>query len=89
MEIGAEKTKLMLNSASDIQSKIKLKGQKLGTVTNFKYLGTVVLMMSQNQRYSQGLRKPQLTLFLRDNTISFGSKVELTSLVISIFLYVC
>ena len=43
MEIGAEKTKLMLNSASGIQSKIKLKGQKLSTVTNFKYLGTVVL----------------------------------------------
>ena len=32
MEISAEKTKLMTNSANDIQRKIKVKGQKLGTV---------------------------------------------------------
>ena len=43
MEIGAEKTKLMTNSANSIQRKIKVKGQKLGTVTSFKYLGAVVL----------------------------------------------
>ena len=42
MEISAEKTKLMTNSANDIQREIKVKGQKLGTVTSFKYLGAVV-----------------------------------------------
>ena len=42
MEISAEKTKLMTNSANGIQREIKVKGQKLGTVTNFKYLGAVV-----------------------------------------------
>ena len=42
MEISAEKTKLMTNSANGIQRKIKVKGQKLGTVTSFKYLGAVV-----------------------------------------------
>ena len=42
MEISAEKTKLMTNAASDIQREIKVKGQKLGTVTSFKYLGAVV-----------------------------------------------
>ena len=42
MEISAEETKLMTNSANGIQREIKVKGQKLGTVTNFKYLGAVV-----------------------------------------------
>ena len=38
MEIRAEKTKLMTNSASGINRKIKVKGQRLGTVTSFNYL---------------------------------------------------
>ena len=42
MEISAEKTKLMTNSANGIQREIKVKEQKLGTVTSFKYLGAVV-----------------------------------------------
>ena len=37
-----EKTKLMTNSANGIQREIKVTGQKLGTVTSFKYLGAVV-----------------------------------------------
>ena len=32
MEINAEKTKLMTNSANGIQREIKVKGQRLGTV---------------------------------------------------------
>ena len=42
MEISAEKTKLMTNSANGIQREITVKGQKLGTVTSFKYFGAVV-----------------------------------------------
>ena len=42
MEIRAKKTKLMTNSANGIQREIKVKGQKLGIVTSFKYLGAVV-----------------------------------------------
>ena len=42
MEISAEKTNLMTNSAKDMKREIKVKGQKLGTVTCFKYLGAVV-----------------------------------------------
>ena len=41
MEISAEKTKLITKRAKGIQ-RIKVKGQKLGTVTTFKYLGAVV-----------------------------------------------
>ena len=42
MKISAEKTELMTNSANGIQREMKVKGQKLGTVTSFKYLGAVV-----------------------------------------------
>ena len=42
MEISAEKTKLMTNSANGIQREIKVKGQNLGAVTSFKYIGAVV-----------------------------------------------
>ena len=36
MGISAEKTKLMTNNANGIQREIKVKGQKLGTVTSSK-----------------------------------------------------
>ena len=39
MEISAEKTKLMTNNTSGINTEIKVNGQKLETVTSFKYLG--------------------------------------------------
>ena len=42
MEISAKKTKLMTKSVNGIQREIKMKGQKLGPVTIFKYLGVVV-----------------------------------------------
>ena len=37
MEISAKKTKLMTNSAK-VSREIKVKGQKVGTLTSFKYL---------------------------------------------------
>ena len=95
MEISAEKTKLVANSANGIQREIKVKGQKLGTLTSFKYLGTVVL--DDGFKLEVLLRTAQATVALiklkpiwRDNNISLGSKVKLVrSLVISIFLYAC
>ena len=55
MEISAEKTKLMTNSANGIQREIKVKGQKLGTSSTLEQL---FQMMAPNQRFSQGLHKP-------------------------------
>ena len=93
MEISAEKTKLMTNSANGIQREIKVKGQKLGTETSFKYLGAVVSddgsipeVLSRIEQATAALTK--LKLIWRDNNISLGSKVK-HSLVISIFLYAC
>ena len=37
------KTKLMTNNTSGLSTEIKLNGQKLETVTSFKYLGSVVI----------------------------------------------
>ena len=95
MEISSEKTKPMTNSANGIQREIKVKGQKLGTVTSFKYLGAVVSddgskpeVLSRIAQATAALTK--LKPILRDNNISLGSKVKLMrSLVISIFLYAC
>ena len=42
MEISAKKTKLITNSTSGINTEIKINGQKLETVTSFKYLGSVI-----------------------------------------------
>ena len=42
MEISAETTKLMTNNTCDINTEIKVNGQKLETVTSFKYLGSVI-----------------------------------------------
>ena len=95
MEISAQKTKLITNSTNGIQREIKVNGQKLGTVTSFKYLGAVVSddgskpqILSRTAQATAALTK--LKPFCRDNNISLGSKVKvICSLVISIFLYVC
>ena len=42
MENSAKKTKLMTNNTSGTNTKIKINGQKLETVTSFKYLGSVI-----------------------------------------------
>ena len=42
IEKSAEKTKLMTNNTSGINTEIKVNGQKLETVTSFEYLGTVI-----------------------------------------------
>ena len=78
MEISAEKTKLMTNSANGIQREIKVKGQKLGSVTSFKYLGAVVSndcskpeLLSRIEQATAGPTK--LEPIWRDNNISLGS----------------
>ena len=95
MEISAEKTKLMTNSANGIQREINVKGQKLGTVTSFKYLGAVVSDDGSKPEVLPSIEQATAALtklkpIWRDYNISLGSKVKLMrSLVISIFLYAC
>ena len=54
MEISAKKTKSMTNNTSGINTEIKVNGQKLETVTSFKYLGSVKLLRIPSLRYSPG-----------------------------------
>ena len=42
MEISAKKTMLMTNNTNGINPEIKVNGQKLETVTSFKYLGSLI-----------------------------------------------
>ena len=42
MEINTEKTKLMTNNTSGVNTEIKVNGQTLETVTSFNYLGSVI-----------------------------------------------
>ena len=95
MEISAEKTKLMTNNTSGINTEIKVNRQKLETVTSFKYLGSVIT--------DEG-SKPELLCIIAqataaltrlkpiwmDKSISLSSKIRLMRfLVTSIFLYAC
>ena len=66
VEISAEKTKLMTNSANGIQRE-KVKGQKLGTITSFKYLGAVVL---------DGGFKPEIMSWIAQATPKTVSNLE-------------
>ena len=95
MEISAEKTKLMTNNTSGINTKIKVNGQRLETVTSFKCLGSVIT--DEGSKLEILSRIAQTTAALtrlkpvwNDRSISLSSKIRLMrSLVTSIFLYAC
>ena len=95
MEISAEKTKLMTNNTSGINTEIKVSGQKLETVTGYKYLGSVTI--DEGSKLEILSRIAQTTAALTrlkpvwiDKSISLSSKIRLMrSLVASIFLYAC
>ena len=54
IEISAEKTKLMTNSTSGINTEIKVNGQNLETFTSFKYQGSVITDEVPSLRYFPG-----------------------------------
>ena len=95
MEISAEKTKLMTNNTSGINTEIKVNGQKLETVTSFKYLGSVITdegskpeLLSRIAQATAALTR--LKPVWNDRSIPLTSKIRLMcSLVTSIFLYAC
>ena len=92
MEISAEKTKLMKTTTSGINTEIKVNGQKLETVTSFKYLGSVISdegskpeILCRIAQTTAALTRPKPVWI--DKSISLSSKIRLMhSLVTSIFL---
>ena len=69
-------------------------GQKLGTVTSFKYLGTVVSDAGPKAEFPSRIEQAtaafkKLKPLWRDNNISLGSNKADALLVSSMFLYAC
>ena len=78
-----------------INTEVKVNGQKLVTVTSFKYLGSVITdncskpeILSRIAQTTAALTR--LKPVWNDRRISLGSKIRLMcSLFTSIFLYAC
>ena len=95
MEVSAQKAKMMINNTSGINTEIKVKGQKLETVTSFKYLGPVITdegskpeILSRIAQTTAALTRPKPVWI--DKSIFLSSKIRLMrSLVAFIFLYAC
>ena len=92
MEISAEKTKLMTNNTSGINTEIKINGQKLETLTSFKYLGSIITDEGCNFEILSRIAQTTAALTRlkpawNDRSISLSFKIQLIrSLVTSIFL---
>ena len=95
MEIGPDKTKVMTNNPNGFQREIKIKGQSLEEVENFKYLGAIISnegpkpeILSRIAQTTAALSR--LKIIWRDKNISLASKVRLMRmLVLSTFLHAC
>ena len=92
MEISAEKTKLMTNNTSGINTEIQVNGQKLETVTSFKYPGSVITDEGSKPEILYRIAQTtaaltRLTPVWNGRSISPSSKIRLIrSLATSIFL---
>ena len=93
MEVSA-KTKLMTNNTSDINTEIKVSGQKLETVTSFKYQGSLITdegskpeILSRIAQTTTALTR--LKPVWNDRSISLSSKIRLMRSHCHIHLPVC
>ena len=82
VEIGPDQTKVMTNNTSGFQREIKIKGQRVEEVENFKHLGAII--SNEGSKPEILSRIPQTTAALsrlkiiwRDKNISLASKVKL------------
>ena len=95
MEISAEKTKLMTNNTSSINTEIKVTVQKLETVTSFEYLGLIITDEGSKPEILSRIAQTTAALTRRkpvwiDKSISLSSKIRLMcSLVTSFFMHAC
>ena len=95
MEISVEKTKLMTNNASGTNTEIKVNGQKLETVTSYKYLGSVITDEGSKHEILSRIAQTKAALtrlkaVWNDRSISLSSKIlPMCFLVTAIFLHAC
>ena len=85
----------MTNNTSGINTEIKVRGQKLETVKNFKYLGSVITDKGSKPEILSRIAQTTAALATlkpvwNDRNVSLSSKTRLIrSLVTSIFLHAC
>ena len=95
MEIGPDKTKVITNNPNGFQREIKIKGQMLEEVENFKYLGAIISNERSNPEILSRIAQTtaalaRLMIIWRDKIISLASKVKLMrTLILFTFLYAC
>ena len=91
LEIGTDKTKLMINNPNGFQRAIKIKGQRLEEVENFKYLGAIISNEGSKPEILSRIAQTTAALSrLKDKNISLASKVKLMrTLTLSTFIYAC
>ena len=84
MKIGPDKTKVMTNNPNGFQREIKIKGQRLEEVENFKYFGAIISnegskpeILSRIAQTTAALSR--LKIIWRDKKISLASNVNLPS----------
>ena len=95
IEIGPDKTKVMTNNPNGFQREIKIKGQRLEEVENFKYLGAIISnegskpeILSMIAQTTVALSR--LKIIWRDKNISLASKDKLMrTIILFTFLYAC
>ena len=80
MEIGPDKTNVMTNNPNSFQREIKIKGQRLKAVENFRYLEAIISNESSKPEILSRIAqttKPLSRLKIRwsDKNISLASKV--------------
>ena len=77
MRIGPDKTKVMTNNPNGFQREIKIKGERLEEVENFKYLGSIILKPEIFPRIAQTTAAfSRLKIICRDKNILLASKVS-------------
>ena len=95
MDIGPDKTKVMTNNPNGFQREIKINGQRLEEVENFKYLGAIISNKGSKSEILSRIAQTtaalsRLKIIWRDKNISFASKVKLMrTLILSTFFYAC
>ena len=95
MELSAKKTKPMTNNTIGINTETKVNGQKLQTVTSFKYLGLVITDEGSKPEILSRIAQATAVLTMlkpvwNDGSISLSSKTRLMHFLVTfIFLYAC
>ena len=82
MEIGSDKTKVITNNPNGFQKEIKIKGQRLEEVENFKYLGAIISNEGSKPEILSRIAQTtaafsRLKIIWKDKNISLASKVKL------------